>query len=48
MRDATRSGKLNPFALPAIRAAALAPHNPACEYDVLFEAVSQVAPAALH
>lgn len=46
MRDATATGRLNPFALPALRAAAQAPHNPACEYDVLFRAVSQ--PAALH
>lgn len=43
MRDATRSGRLAPFALPALRAAAAAPHDPACAYDVLFQAVSQVA-----
>jgi hypothetical protein len=46
MRDATATGRLNPFALPALRSAVQAPHNPACEYDVLFRAVSQ--PAALH
>ena len=42
MRDATRSGRLNPFAMPAIRAAALAPHNSACAYDVLFRAMGPV------
>jgi predicted amidohydrolase YtcJ len=40
-RDATRTGRLHPFALPAMRAAALAPHNPACEYDVLFQAMNR-------
>ena len=42
-RDATRSGRLNPFAGPVLRAAANAPHNAACVYDVLFQAMGEVA-----
>jgi hypothetical protein len=45
-RDAARSGRLNPFALPVLRAAALAPHNPSCAYDVLYQAASLVASRA--
>ena len=44
-RDATRSGRLHPFALPVLRAAALGPHDPNCVYDVLFQSMSGVAPA---
>ncbi len=44
-RDATRSGRLHPFALPLLRAASQGPHDPNCVYDVLFRSVSQVAPA---